>query len=101
LKYCGPVETIGQEVANENQQIVAEVDLSAPIQEIEAALQGRTFKHLKPPTKTAASIDIEFSFQGEVDEFVDEMRKQQISILRLLPKRISLEDAFLKLIEEL
>ncbi len=101
LKYCGPVETIGQEVANENQQINAEVDLSAPLEEIEAALEGRTFKHLKPPTKTAASIDIGFAFQGEVDEFVDEMRKREISIQRLLPRRISLEDAFLKLIDDL
>ena len=101
LKYCGPVDTIGQEVANENQQINAEVDLCAPIEEIESALQGRTFKHVKPPTKTIASIDIAFSYQGEVDEFVDEMRKRQISILRLLPRRISLEDAFLKLIEDL
>ena len=101
LKYCGPVDTIGQEVANENQQINAEVDLCAPLEEIEAALQGRTFKHLKPPTKTIASIDIEFSYQGEVDQFVDEMRKRQISILRLLPRRISLEDAFLKLIDDL
>ncbi len=101
LKYCGPVETIGQEVANENQQINAEIDLAAPQAEIQAALEGKAYRHLKPPSKAGASIDVTFAFQGEVDEFIDEMRHRQISILRLLPRRISLEDAFLKLIDDL
>jgi len=106
LKYCGPVETIdeemaNEEVANESQQINVEVDLSAPLEKIEAALQPRVYKDLKPPTETSASIAIAFAHQRDVDEFVDQMRKQQISITRLLPKRISLEDAFLHLVDDL
>ena len=101
LKYCGDVAKIGDAFSTDSQQINAEIDLAGPLAEIEKALVGYTFKHVKPPTPSLASVDVAFSFQGDVDEFVDAMRKHEISILRLLPRRISLEDAFLKLIEDL
>jgi len=38
--------------------------------------------------------------QAAVDQCVDDMRRNQVSVVQLNPRRITLEDAFLKLLDQ-
>ena len=116
LRYCGPVSTIGEFTRSGGASTSSDAAGASPGSQtgkIEFELLGdvntisECFKSLpdeaaitpgaagKPTTVTISIID-----QPKIDKLVDALRGAGISIVALQPRKVSLEDAFLSLVDE-
>lgn len=104
LRYCGDIGAIGDAVSGGTAgkaRLQAELDLIGPVSQLEEVAGSQTISHVKPPSEKLATITVDFEDQQAVDQLVDSLRNGGFSIVRLTPRRLSLEDAFLKLIDDL
>ena len=109
LRYCGPVDSIGEFIQTSGQPTVGKVEfeLLGDLEKIKqcfnvtasaAVTQGATITEGaagKPTTASIPAID-----QAAVNAFVDALRAAGVSIVAIQPQRVSLEDAFLTLVDE-
>lgn len=100
LRYCGDVSNIGDAVSGTGDSIVADIELSGDLADLSAICDGIVFHLTRPATDNSLSARFEFTNQQQVDSFVDRLRAGGISIVRLTPQKLNLEDVFLKLIQE-
>ena len=100
LRYCGDVSNIGDAVAGSGDSIVADIELSGDLGNLSSMTDGIVFNLTRPTTDNSLSARFEFTNQQQVDSFVDRLRAGNISIVRLTPQKLNLEDVFLKLIQE-
>ncbi len=100
LQYCGDVSNIGDAVAGSGDSIVADVELAGDLGNLSSICNDIAFELTRPATDNNLSARFEFTNQEQVDSFVDRLRASDISILRLTPQKLNLEDVFLKLIQE-
>ena len=101
LRYCGPVANIGELLGGSDGgkpkklfvfQVVG--DTSA----LHKSFTGSDFKLLSNEDGIA-SVQVTVNDQAEVDAMIDQLRSNGISIVGLEEQRVSLEDAFLQLID--
>lgn len=114
LRYCGPVDSIGEFIQSGGDSAVTDsgapptnavgkidFELLGDLEKIKQCFnvtagatvtQGATGK---PTTATIPAID-----QASVDSLVDALRSAGVSIVAIQPQRVSLEDAFLTLVDE-
>ena len=114
LRYCGPVDSIGEFIQSGGYSAttdsgapptdaVGKVDfeLLGDLEQIKQCFnvtagatvtQGATGK---PTTATIPAVD-----QASIDALVDALRNAGVSIVAIQPQRVSLEDAFLTLVDE-
>ena len=114
LRYCGPVDSIGEFIQSGGYSAttdsgapptdaVGKVDfeLLGDLEQIKQCFnvtagatvtQGATGK---PTTATIPAVD-----QASIDVLVDALRNAGVSIVAIQPQRVSLEDAFLTLVDE-
>ena len=113
LRYCGLVDSIGEFAAANGQANITGADASlteSQVGKIEFEVLGdlETIKQCfstnavitggaagKPTTVVAPIVD-----QATTDAWVDALRQAGISIVAMQPRRVSLEDAFLTLVDE-
>ncbi|MEM9940079.1 MAG: ABC transporter ATP-binding protein [Planctomycetota bacterium] len=100
LRYCGAVNEIGafiqQHTGGGNSvSLVVEGDPEAT----HRCFEGFTFEVLGKQGKQF-QVSMEIENQSDVDELIDRLREEKISLISLEPKRISLEDAFLQIVDE-
>ena len=113
LRYCGSVDSIGEFAAANGQANITGADASlteSQVGKIEFEVLGdlETIKQCfstnavitggaagKPSTVVAPIVD-----QATTDAWVDALRQAGISIVAMQPRRVSLEDAFLTLVDE-
>lgn len=113
LRYCGSVDSIGEFAAANGQANITGADASlteSQVGKIEFEVLGdlETIKQCfstnavitggaagKPTTVVAPIVD-----QATTDAWVDALRQAGISIVAMQPRRVSLEDAFLTLVDE-
>ena len=113
LRYCGSVDSIGEFAAANGQANITGADASlteSQVGKIEFEVLGdlETIKQCfstnavitggaagKPTTVVAPIVD-----QATTDALVDALRQAGISIVAMQPRRVSLEDAFLTLVDE-
>ena len=113
LRYCGSVDSIGEFAAANGQANITGTDASlteSQVGKIEFEVLGdlETIKQCfstnavitggaagKPTTVVAPIVD-----QATTDAWVDALRQAGISIVAMQPRRVSLEDAFLTLVDE-
>ena len=114
LRYCGPVDSIGEFIQSGGYS--ATTDSTAPptdaVGKVDFELLGDLEKIKqcfnvtagatvtqgatgKPTTATIPAID-----QASIDSLVDALRSAGVSIVAIQPQRVSLEDAFLTLVDE-
>ena len=114
LRYCGPVDSIGEFIHSGGDS--AATDSTAPptdaVGKVDFELLGDLEKIKqcfnvtagatvtqgatgKPTTATIPAID-----QASIDSLVDALRSAGVSIVAIQPQRVSLEDAFLTLVDE-
>ena len=114
LRYCGPVDSIGEFIQSGGDS--AATDSTAPptdaVGKVDFELLGDLEKIKqcfnvtagatvtqgatgKPTTATIPAID-----QASIDSLVDALRSAGVSIVAIQPQRVSLEDAFLTLVDE-
>ena len=113
LRYCGSVDSIGEFAAANGQANITGADASlteSQVGKIEFEVLGdlETIKQCfstnavitggaagKPTTVVAPIVD-----QATTDAWVDALRQAGIGIVAMQPRRVSLEDAFLTLVDE-
>ena len=100
LRYCGDVSNIGDAVAGSGDSIVADIELSGDLGNLSTICNGIPFELTRPASEKNLSGRFEFTNQQQVDNFIDRLRGSGISVLRLTPQKLNLEDVFLKLIQE-
>lgn len=102
LRYCGTVSEIGQHVQSLAGSVAEGIRLTLEIAGNPHAIQsslGNQSVQLEPsPTEGLFKIMLEIENQYDVDRLVDSLRKNQVSIHRLVREQVTLEDAFLKLV---
>jgi len=92
LRYCGPVSSIGEFIQAGN--TTGSAKSSAEKVEFELLGDLEKIQQCKP-----TSVVIPISDQATIDKLVDALRTAGISIVALQPRRVSLEDAFLSLVD--
>ena len=100
LRFCGDVSNIGDAVAGSGDSIVAQIELAGDLGNLSTITEGIKFNLTRPAAENSLSAQFEFTNQEQVDCFVDSLRASNISILRLVPQKLNLEDVFLQLIQE-
>ena len=114
LRYCGPVDSIGDFIQTGGQSAVTDsgtsptdavgkidFELLGNLEQIKQCFNVTTGATVtqgatgKPTTATIPAID-----QTSIDALVDALRTAGISIVAIQPQRVSLEDAFLTLVDE-
>ena len=103
LRYCGPVANIGEFLASDS------VDTQQPKKQFLFQALGdpdmlqKGFAdfnvNVLSTENGVASVQVNVPDQAEVDRLIDQLRSHQISIVGIEEQRVSLEDAFLQLID--
>lgn len=105
LRYCGPVETIGdflnETLADSGGHIGATVEfqLAGDESTIKRCFSNAASIRIDP-TSHNSIVSIPSAEQAEVDKIVDSLRASGVSIVGVSHRRVSLEDAFLALVDE-
>lgn len=103
VRYCGDVAKIGEHLASMSKEKVPTLKVEFELIGAEEAVHkcfsstDHQFKELK-----GRSIVVEATAkdQSDVDKIVDRIRSHGLSIARMIPIKISLEDAFLQIVDK-
>lgn len=102
LKYCGGVNEIGAfiEGAGAEGRIKVVLTVKGDPDAINASFTGTTFSIVDRKSPSEFTVEISLNDQDGVDALIDSVRKQGVSIVELERKQVSLEDAFLKIVDD-
>lgn len=101
LRYVGPVKDISSAASNSS-GIQLDVELGGTEAAVRGALAGRRveiFEPLPGGPPPVFRVTLRAADQNEVDRIVDQFRAAGLSIVALSRRRLSLEQAFLALLE--
>jgi len=106
LRYCGPVDQISEFVRSQTGEDRPNVTLELSANETQA-LQALGTPHTDDfevlrceSTSSRVILTTRFKNQDAIDQAVDRIRSAGISLVRLIPKESTLEDAFLHIVGE-
>lgn len=103
LRYCGSVADIGEFVSDRSQQsknvIDTVFDLIGNPQTIQAVFNQQYQPSVETFGEDKFRIRCQVENQEQIDSLVDQLRSGQVSLVSLARKQITLEDAFLQIIE--
>ncbi len=120
LRYVGSVRDIGQHLASGMQQPAAQLpayqaaqarpvgqtalqvdmELEGPGEAIRGIFASRVVQNFEHLSATEVRVAAHFSDQAAVDQCVDELRSAGVNIVGLSRRRVSLEAAFLEIVNE-
>ncbi|MCU0960706.1 MAG: ABC transporter ATP-binding protein [Pirellulaceae bacterium] len=92
LKGLGTVEQL---VPYRGEGFELQVQVAGPEPAVRAALAGRPAPRIEPLSSEQAMVHLPVRDQADVDQCIDVLRQQGLSIVALGRRRISLEEAFL------
>ena len=109
LRYCGPVSTIGEFIqagtgaSTASQAGKIEFELLGDLETIKQCFAAAAISDVtitEGAVSKPAKVVIPITDQPKIDQLVDALRAAGVSIVALQPRRVSLEDAFLSLVDE-
>lgn len=104
LQYSGGVEEIGDFVNSRIGKGAGKLQVMLEINgdpgDIKEVFDGQQFKIITNDGKGQASVELAIDDQSALDQFVDQLRSRSISIQRLSRSQVSLEDAFLQIVQD-
>ena len=100
LRYCGDVAGIGEAVAGAGGAINVDVELAGNVGDLTTIAGNVPFEITRQLSQRCVLARFEFANQEQIDQFVDAIRRSDISLLRLVPQKLNLEESFLKLVQE-
>lgn len=100
LKYFGGVDEIGDVIGGSKGHIKVILGVKGNPDVINSCFDGSEFKILERKTETEFRVETSVGNQEAVDKLVDTLREKSVSIIELERKQISLEDAFLHIVED-
>jgi len=101
LRYVGPVQDITM-TANSTGEIELDLEVAGPETTIRGALAQRRIDLLEPvagATTPSFRVNVRANDQPDIDRVVDALRAAGVSVVGLARRKVSLEQAFLALIE--
>jgi ABC-2 type transport system ATP-binding protein len=102
MRYCGTVESIGDHIntlaGSISEGIRLSLEVSGAIEAIENLMQNYTTDSFTRNEKNIVGLTLSVADQDEMDQLVDTLRANAVSIRRLSREQVTLEDAFLKLV---
>lgn len=97
LRYCGEVSEVGKLMGDaESTGFLFRV--TGDPNALKQGFDGFAYK-VESTENGLASVLVQVNAQPEVDRAIDQLRQNSVSIIGLEARKVSLEDAFLKLIE--
>jgi ABC-2 type transport system ATP-binding protein len=104
LRYCGTVNDVGDFVKALVGDVISgtivHVEVSGNPAEITEAFAGTPFEIKSTDGQSRLVVRANMNGQTEIDALVDRLRARDISLIRLEKEQVSLEDAFLKIVED-
>lgn len=98
LRTVGSLDEIVGNVPTEGIQL--ELELHGQQAVVQSTMEHRDVVHVQPLAADRFSLQVRLANQTEVDGCIDELRSRGVSIVKLSPKRISLEEAFLQILNK-
>lgn len=101
LRYVGPVQDITM-AANATGEIELDLELAGPEATVRSVLTHRrldTFEPVAGASTPTFRVMVRTNDQADIDQVVDALRVAGVSVVSLARRKISLEQAFLALIE--
>lgn len=103
LRYCGSVSQIGEFVhsmaEHSGPAIVVDVVVRGDPEAIHHAFKDRTFE-IRSRDSHQFSVRVQAKDQSEIDELIDSIRQNGVSLVELVRHNVSLEDAFLEIVKD-
>ena len=93
LRFVGTIEEL-----TPDKETAIELELLGKESDVLSALEGMSAEVLESSSPSVVRLTIPVVDSSQVDAIVDRLRSRQISIQKMNPKRVTLEDAFLSLI---
>ena len=104
LRYSGPVDKIGDYVnslgGEGHQSASIELTVSGDPEAIHQSFAERTFEILNRISESEFTVRVDSADQAATDQLVDQLRSNDVSLIELSHSQVSLEDAFLKIVED-
>ncbi|MEM7453142.1 MAG: ABC transporter ATP-binding protein [Planctomycetota bacterium] len=115
LLYCGPVDQTGefvqQRVGKTGTGTIYEYHIRGDAEAINRAFSGASFEIIDRDKAAAQApagefflsefkVHVNVTKDSEVDDLIDKLRAEDVSLLGLNKKEVSLEDAFLQIVDE-
>ena len=103
LKYCGGVDSIGNfvgQAAGAKPGLDVEVDVLGQPAVVNEAFAGYEFEIKARNSDQSFTVQLRLDDQDGVDGLIDRLRTNGVSIAGMTRQQASLEDAFLKIIQE-
>jgi ABC-2 type transport system ATP-binding protein len=98
LKYVGPVEIVAARTS-EAAALEVHLELAGSEETVRSALNGRPLDQWEPLGEDRFRAALRLADQDAVDACIDRLRASQVSIVALSRRRVSLEDAFLDMLD--
>ena len=101
LKYCGSVADIGEFIGGtkKGQHRIELLTKGDPVA-TNASFDGVDFKIVEKRSETEFRVEATVTDQDSVDALIDSLRNNGVSLISLQHQQISLEDAFLKIVND-
>ena len=100
LKYCGGIEEIGEAVGMSSAEVKVGVRVKGDADSVNSAFEAYNFEIKTKVSESEFEVDIKVKNQDGVDALVDSIRSHGVSLIRLEKENVSLEQAFLKIVED-
>lgn len=100
LKYFGGVDEIGDVIGGTSGHLKLAIGVKGDPEAINSCFDGLEFKILERKTETEFRVETSVDDQEAVDKLVDNIRNKSVSIIELERKQVSLEDAFLHIVDD-
>ena len=118
MRYCGAVDEIGEFITQQNLALrtsqadssgaeksydtnreLVIVRIQGDADAINRCFQGVAFE-LKDKQENEFLVEVDLKTQAEIDGLVDRLRAESVSLVSLERRRVTLEDAFLQIVDE-
>ncbi len=99
LRYVGPVDTVHASIAKAA-DLEVQLELAGDEMKAREALNGRTLDIWEPLGESRYRAALKLPDQEAVDACLDRLRASRVSVIALARRRVSLEDAFLHMLDQ-
>jgi ABC-2 type transport system ATP-binding protein len=98
LIYCGEVDKIGEVLGGDGQARV-KLTIAGEAEAMKRGFDGLEFQVSESAEPGQKVVNVKLADQADIDSLIDRLRAESVSIIGIEPSRVSLEDAFLELVQ--
>ena len=100
LKYCGGISEIGEFIGASRDEYKVVLKLKGDPDSIHTAVKYYPFEIKNRISENEFEVEVAVKSQDHLDQLVDSVRSHSVSLAGLEEQRVSLEDAFLKIVDD-